>query len=170
MMKGGFGIARLEAEGVEVAAAAVVNCIGDVVNDDGSVLAGAYAQSGEWMVERDPLRRYPRQEPPVLGTSTTLVVVATTASLNRVGCHRLAQRVHDGIALAVRPVHTTHDGDAAFVLATGIDALRLGSLTSAREARTFDMLGNMAVSATAEAIRNAVRHAVSVPGVRGLAG
>lgn len=159
VMKGGFGLATINEGELEVCAAAVVNCIGDVLNEDGSVLAGARAKDGDWLVKRDPFRRFPERAPANLGTNTTLIVVATNASMNKIGANRLAQRAHDGLAMAVRPAHTTHDGDTAFALATGA----AGDVP-------FDAVANIAVEAVAEAIRNAVRHAATVQDVVGLAG
>jgi L-aminopeptidase/D-esterase-like protein len=60
------------------------------------------------------------------------------------------------MAIAVRPVHTTHDGDTAFALSTGqIDA-------------PFDIVANAAVLMVAEAIRSGVRNAATVAGIPGL--
>jgi L-aminopeptidase/D-esterase-like protein len=165
MMKGGFGTAASSIElqdggeaRLQVAAAAVTNCVGDVLNADGSVLAGARSPSGGWLVEQDPLRRFPDRPPAAVGTNTTLMVVATNARLTKVQANRLAQRAHDGLAVAVRPAHTTHDGDTAFALASGgVEA-------------PFDLVANAAAEMVAEAIRNSVRAAASVGGVPGLAG
>jgi L-aminopeptidase/D-esterase-like protein len=85
-----------------------------------------------------------------------LAVVATNAGLSKVEAHRLAQRAHDGLAIAIHPVHTTHDGDTTFALSTG------------RVEASFDLVGNMGVTAVAEAIRNAVRHAATVAAIPGL--
>lgn len=163
MMKGGFGLAHVMVDEVEIAAAAVVNAIGDILEVDGTVLAGARSQDGGWLVAQDPYRRFPDLPPAgsglAAGTNTTLVVVATNAPLNKIGCNRLAQRAHDALGIAIRPAHTTHDGDTVFALATG----RL-------DVAPFDLIANVAVEVVAEAIRNAVRHAHSVDGVLGLAG
>lgn len=157
LMKGGFGLARLVFEDVVVCAAAVVNAVGDVVNDDGTVLAGARGKDGRWAVEDDPLRRFPALPPAAL-SNTTLVVIAANTRLNKLEANRLAQRGHDGLAIAVRPAHTTHDGDTVFALATGV-----------LEEPRYDLVAEMAVEATVEAIRNSVRHAASVGQVPGLA-
>ena len=157
MMKGGFGLAADVFDGVTVAAAAVVNAVGDVVDEDGSVLAGSRHPEGGWRADRDAYRRFPQGPPPAL-TNTTLVVVATDGLLDRVQAHRLAQRAHDGLAIAIRPVHTTHDGDTAFALATG------------RLAADFDLVANVAVVLVAAAIRSAVRHAATLDEIPGLAG
>lgn len=158
MMKSGFGLAGLSDGDLVVTAAAVVNAVGDVTNEDGTVLAGARAEGGGWLVDQDPLRRVPDGPPVQPGANTTLVVVATNAALSKVEAHRLAQRAHDGLAIAIHPVHTTHDGDTAFALSTG------------RVEADFDLAANMGVTAVAEAIRNAARHAATIDTVPGLAG
>ena len=53
------------------------------------------------------------------GQNTTIGVIATDAKLTKTQAHRLAMLAHDGYAMAIRPVHTMHDGDTAFSLATG---------------------------------------------------
>lgn len=157
IMKGGFGLAGETIDGVVISTAAVTNAVGDVVNADGSVLAGARQKNGPWLVEQNPYRIFRGGPPTQIGTNTTLVVVATNARLTKVEANRLAQRAHDGMAIAIRPAHTTHDGDTAFALATGeVDA-------------NFDMVANVAVEMVAAAIRNGSRYAESVGPVLGLA-
>ncbi len=167
IMKGGFGAASLslptrDEQGEEselvVAACAVTNSVGDVVAADGSVLAGARAPGGGWLVADDPLRRFPDRPPTLPGTNTTLVVIATNARLTKGETNRLAQRGHDGLAIAVRPAHTFHDGDTCFALASG------------QVPAPYDLVANAAVEVVAEAIRDSVREAASVAGVPGLAG
>ncbi len=162
IMKGGFGLAEMShsSSGVSVLAAAVTNPVGDVVNADGSVLAGAYDEDGGWAAEKNPLRfidpaQFERPLP-TEGTNTTLMVVATNAKLTRPQATRLAQRVHDGMAITVRPAHTRHDGDIAFALSVGeVEAPE-------------NLVGNMAVATIGEALRNSVCEAKTVQGVRGL--
>jgi L-aminopeptidase/D-esterase-like protein len=157
MMKGGFGLSSVEIDGLVVGAGVVVNAVGDVVNEDGTVLAGARHENGEWLVKENPYRQFPSLPQTPVGTNTTLGVVFTNATLNKVEANRLAQRAHDGFAIAIRPVHTTHDGDTAFALATSqIEA-------------SFDFVANVAVYMVAEAIRNAVRQAKTVNAIPGLA-
>ena len=157
IMKGGFGLASIQIDELVVGAGAVVNAIGDVVNEDGTVLAGARGADGRWLVAENPYRQFPSLPQTPVGTNTTLVVVFTNAKLSKVEAHRLAQRAHDGFAIAIRPVHTTHDGDTAYALAT-----------SQVEA-PFDKVANVAVQLVTEAIRNGVRQATSVGLLPGLA-
>jgi L-aminopeptidase/D-esterase-like protein len=158
MMKGGFGLAGVQLDDLFVGAAVVVNAIGDVLNKDGSVLAGAHDEDGAWRVDRYPLRYAPFAPPPQMGTNTTLAVVMTNAKMSKVDAFRLAQRAHDGLAIAIRPVHMTHEGDTAFALAT--DQVNA----------PFEMVATAAAEMVAEAIRNAVRHARSLGTIPGLAG
>jgi putative pantetheine hydrolase len=51
--------------------------------------------------------------------NTTIGVVATDAVLTKAQCARLAASGQDGLARAIRPVHTFVDGDTVFALATG---------------------------------------------------
>ena len=91
-----------------------------------------------------------------LGTNTTLVAVVTNAKMTQVEANRLAQRAHDGLAIAVRPAHMTHEGDTAFALTTDVvDA-------------PFELVASAAVEVVAEAIRNAVRESESVGPIPGL--
>ncbi len=163
MMKGGFGLSEISHSqyGVTVMAAVVNNAVGDVLNSNSTILAGAYDEDGSWLAVEHPYRFIdPAQlpTPPGLGTNTTLVVVGTNAKLTRPEATRLAQRAHDGLAVAIRPSHTRHDGDTAFALSVGeVEAPE-------------NLVGNMAVEAVAEALRNSVRYAATMEGVRGLAG
>jgi L-aminopeptidase/D-esterase-like protein len=156
-MKGGVGSASESAADLIVGALAVVNAVGDVVDTSGKVLAGARSESGAFFGEVDRHRVLARGK--VLEeTNTTLVVVATNAALTKVELHRVAQRMHDGMARAIVPVHTSYDGDVSFALSCGS--------TKA----DFDLIAELAAFTSAEAIRRAVRMAKSVPGAPGLAG
>jgi L-aminopeptidase/D-esterase-like protein len=157
VMKGGFGYAVMAIGELEVAAGVVVNAIGDVVEADGSVLAGA-RRPGGWLVDEDPLRRFPDRPPANVGTNTTLAVIMTNAVMDKTAANRLARRGHDGLAIAVRPIHTTHDGDAVFALTSGVVEA------------PFDLVGNATVEVIVQAIRNAVRYATDAGDIPGLAG
>ena len=57
------------------------------------------------------------------GTNTSIGVVAVSADLTVAEAQRVAMMAQDGLARAIRPIHTPFDGDALFVLATGETAL-----------------------------------------------
>ncbi len=140
---GGLGQAARTVDDATVAALAVVNAVGDVVDDDGTVLAGSTTPDAQPFPDLDPFSAEP---------NTTLVVVATDAALTKAECHLLAQSGHHGIARAIHPSHTRHDGDLVVALATGTAAANL------------DRLRVATVEVVADAVRDAVRE---TRGVRG---
>lgn len=144
---GGLGIAGYSDGDLRVAALAVVNAAGDVVGADGEVVAGSRAPDGA-----PPFPTPYGQAPDAVG-NTTLVVVATNASLTKPECLLVSQSAHDGFARAVSPAHTRGDGDLAITLATG--TLATGTLPGAGAA--VDLVRLHAADVVAEAIRDAVR-------------
>jgi L-aminopeptidase/D-esterase-like protein len=151
--KGGFGRAHtVTAQGATIAAWAAVNPVGDVMAEDGTVLAGM-RRGGSFC----RVARFLADDPdPELdwGQATTLVVVATDAKLPKRETWRLAQAGHNGIAHAISPCATGLDGDTAFAVATG----RV-------EVRSALALEAVAAEVTAAAIRDAVRQASGLHGI-----
>ncbi|MFC8304664.1 P1 family peptidase [Specibacter sp. NPDC057265] len=62
--------------------------------------------------------------PSSAGLNTTLVVVATNATLSVAQAKRTATAAHAGMARALNPVHTLADGDTIFTLATNAEELQ----------------------------------------------
>jgi L-aminopeptidase/D-esterase-like protein len=120
-----------------VGAIFVVNAVGEVLDADGTVLAGPRLAPGE---RREDLVQ--RLQP---GTTTTIGVVATNAKFTKPEARRLASVAHDALDHAIRPAHTLFDGDTVFTLATGgVDA-------------TFERVAELVAPAVTEAVRRAVR-------------
>jgi len=144
-MKGGVAMASVRiAGGVVVSAFSVVNALGDVIEDDGSIIAGAREQ-GEFVRSEEHLLSM-TEAPTFVGLeSTTISVVLTNAQLDKVGCHLVARAGHDGLARAVSPVHTAVEGECVFVLATG-----------EKPSNSFQV-GVAAARAVAASIRRAVK-------------
>lgn len=97
--------------GVQIAALAVSNAVGNLIDPDtGAMLAGVPGTLGLGAAEGFAA---------MPGTNTTLVVVATNACLSKAEAQALSQSAHIGIARVTRPSHTVFDGDSTFVLSTG---------------------------------------------------
>jgi len=153
--KGGLGAASLRVHGgVTVAALAVVNAFGDVLDEEGRVLAGAW-DTGRGFVgaAREAVVAPPVHPRLAAPTSTTLVAVVTDARLTKAEAAQVARMAHAGVCRAVSPVNTPFDGDAVFCLATGA---RSGALFAC---------GVAAAEAAAAAVREGVRRATSLRGV-----
>lgn len=69
------------------------------------------------------------------GRHTTLVVVATDATLTKAQCTKLASVAHGGMVRSLNPVHTLFDGDVVFGVSTGDgvapDLLRFNEILTA---------------------------------------
>ena len=50
--------------------------------------------------------------------NTTIAVVACNVALDKGELQRLAIMAQDGLARAIRPIHTPFDGDTVFAMAT----------------------------------------------------
>jgi putative pantetheine hydrolase len=124
-LKGGVGTASIRlGGGVVVAALVVANAYGSPCAPGGGALLGAHLVTEEALRPRPPVEAPPSPGEPGrpeagAGFHTTLAVVATNARLNHAQLTRMASTGHDGLARAVRPVHTLLDGDTVFALATG---------------------------------------------------
>lgn len=89
-----------------VSALVAVNAFGEVGADPAAVVAGS---TDDAFVRDTPGWR----------ENTTIGLVVTNADLTKTSCHLVAQSAHDGLARAVSPTHTSADGDAFVVAATG---------------------------------------------------
>lgn len=121
-LAGGVGTASaVLPTGATVAALAVVNAAGSVLDPRGALLAGArYGLPGEFDHVRGPAADEVDAWRPdkVTSFNTTIGVVATDVSLSKAQCGKLAGVAHDGLARAIRPAHTMVDGDTVFAMAT----------------------------------------------------
>jgi L-aminopeptidase/D-esterase-like protein len=152
--KSGVGSALIEIdEELKVGALFVVNAVGDVIDEQGNILAGAH-QEGQFVNSMNVVRSLARMQRPPQSSNTVIGVVATNAELNKEETNKIAQMAHDGLARAVRPAHTMFDGDTIFALATG----------KAGQANV-SVIGAFAAEAAATAIRRAAQMATSLAGL-----
>ncbi|MDP9038095.1 MAG: P1 family peptidase [Acidobacteriota bacterium] len=126
-MKCGIGSAsvRVGSTGIVVAALAVVNAVGDVIDPvSGTIVAGARRGAGKGL--RNSMAAMLAGDRVLLqtGANTTLGVVATNARFSKTEMTKVAQMAHDGYARAINPVHTMADGDTVFALSTGTAAVQ----------------------------------------------
>lgn len=129
---GGQGaVTLITPDGLRVAALAVVNAVGVVLDEVGRPLAGGRSADGTPL---DPLAPLAADARALGGGHTTLAAVVTDASLDKASLARVARMAQAGMARAIEPVHTLWDGDAVFALATGAgksaDPSRVGALAA----------------------------------------
>jgi L-aminopeptidase/D-esterase-like protein len=164
--KGGIGSASAQsADGVVVGALAAVNAAGSVLVDAGPWFwAAPFERNGEFGGHGLP-PKFPAEalEPLTKGgtrESTTLVVVATDATLTKAQAKRLAVMAQSGLSRAIYPVHSPLDGDVVFAASTGRHALAY----SQEDAQLgLTRLGTLAANVVARAIARGIFEATTLP-------
>ena len=158
--RGGVGSAATTlSDGTTVAALAVANSFGDVIEADGTPLGAPRGERDELVRTADVLPTMPhlpefRDLARHATGNTTLVCVCTNASIDKRTCAIVARMASAGVARAVDPTFTPIDGDVVFCVASGSDSPRAPGLAASW---TITVLGAAAASVTADAIRDAVR-------------
>ncbi len=160
-LQGGVGTASVTLpDGIVVGALAVVNAAGQVI-DPSTGLPRYY--------ENMNLRRPPAAQrralvdatrAPATPLNTTIGVVATSAALTKPECRKMAGVAHDGLARAIRPVHSMFDGDTIFCLSTGEHTLAVGNSAALRLPDTRPGIVNTLLAAAADCFALACSRAV----------
>lgn len=159
-MKSGFGSYAVQAGPLRVGALVAVNALGDVVDpDSGRPLAGLLNAARDGLCSScaalwADASRLPQATPPAPGQNTTLGVIVTNARLPKAQLIKVAGMAHNGYARAIRPVHTSMDGDSIY-------ALSLGRVES-----HMDLVGTLAAHVMAKAIVRAVQQAKPAYGLK----
>lgn len=164
-LKGGLGSASAVAEdGLQVGAVVAANPVGSVVvPGEATFWAWALEQENELGGQRPPRLERPlpldEEVKGLPGANTTIGVAATNAALSPAQARQVAVMAQDGLARAIRPVHTPFDGDTLFVLATG--TWPLSGPAPGQVAR----VGSLAADCVARAVARGVFLADSLGGV-----
>jgi L-aminopeptidase/D-esterase-like protein len=147
-MRGGIGYSLVESNGIQVLAYALVNSLGDIVDAQGKIIAGAVKEDGKFAHLEESLRRGLSSHLDAPLPNTTLIALFTNASFDKSELTRLAKTAACGMARAIRPAFTKYDGDALFFVSMGnkpADEL---------------LVSTLAIHATEQAIRHAVKDSV----------
>lgn len=149
-MKGGIGSYSIKLDnGLIVSALIAVNAFGDVY-EDGKVIAGVLNEDKTKILNSYELMKKGINKGDFNIDNTTIGVVATNAKLDKAGCKKVSQMAHNGYAKSIFPIHTPHDGDTIFTMATG-------------EIETdITLLGSLATEVVQKSVINAIKNANSV--------
>ena len=124
-------------------AVVAVNAMGDVYDGE-RIIAGAKGKDG--FIDTQKVLANGEVAKLITGANTTIGCILTDANIDKVGANKLASISHNGLARAIRPVHTDYDGDTMFCMASGKKPLV-----------NIAILQSAAVEATVKAIVNAVK-------------
>lgn len=148
-MKSGIGSYAVQVGNLQVGAVVAVNAVGDVYDyENGRKIAGLLAADGKTFLNSElaALQAIEAQAEKFVG-NTTLGVILTNARLDKAHLCKIAGMAHDGYARAIRPVHTSMDGDSIY-------AVSLGDVPA-----DMDVVGTLAARVMAKAIVRAVQAA-----------
>lgn len=147
-MPGGIGSHAVQVGQLKVGAVAVVNALGDIYDHiTGRKLAGLHDPKTGSPIDSDHVLYNLKcpQDNKFTG-NTTLSVVFTNGQFDKTTLCKIAGMAHNGYARAIRPVHTSADGDSIYTVSTG------------NVVADKDMVGELATYVVAEAIKAAVTH------------
>ena len=162
-MKAGLGSARIDlADGAMVCALSVVNAMGNIVGEDGSIIAGNRDGKGGFKTFRDTVEF-------VTGNNnTTISIIGTNAKLrNREDYRRIAAMAAQGQVRAIQPINLSLDGDTVFVFSTETVTQPLNTNKKLFETEDWpgfsaDIIGNVAADAVRESIYDAAKQAETI--------
>lgn len=148
---GGQGGAFEAIGSLKVAVFTVVNSIGAVIDEDGSVLRGFMdLETGRRMHLHEIVEQYPDEVGAEAGTAsggnTTVSAVVVNQRLTAYELRQLARQVHAAMARVIQPFHTIRDGDIMFAVSAGDDPPSLNLVA----------IGEIASSLAIKAVRAAV--------------
>lgn len=119
-MKSGFGWYALETGPIKVGALVAVNALGDVYDENGMMFAGLMnSQQNGLSNTLEEIIGDASNSHDIFTGNTTLGVIVTNVALSKNQLTKIAGMAHNGYARAIRPVHTTADGDSIYATSTG---------------------------------------------------
>lgn len=154
-MKTGVGTFAVQVGDVKVGAIVILNALGDIFDiDTGRQIAGMRTENGKGLRSSEAeLWKDAGQQRDLFTGNTTIGAVLTNGAFSKAELGKIASMTHNGYARAIRPVHTTADGDSIY-------ALSVGQVTS-----DLNAVGSLAAYAMGKAIARAAENAVSMFGL-----
>lgn len=148
--KSGIGCwSETTANGITVGAIIAVNAFGDVY-ENGEIIAGTTNVEKTEFINTEECILKMDATPAFHGQNTTIGIIATNAKLTKAEAKKIAGMGHDGLARAIRPIHTTLDGDTLFCMSTEEISL---------DTSPVDLVGIMAARVVEQAIIRAIKAA-----------
>ena len=151
--KAGLGSGMIQgADGVLMGALVVANPFGDVLDEQGRIIAGSRDDNG-FLNMQDAITKGEVRGRFGAPGNTTLCVLVTDACMDKVMAMQVARMAGQGLARHISPFNTPFDGDMVFCLCVG-----------EKPAHPLH-LGVIAAQAASSALLNAVRHARGMGGI-----
>lgn len=163
-MKAGVGNARVDlGNEIIICALSVVNALGNVINPDGTILAGNRDENKKFKMFEDTTDFVTQEK-----ANTTITIVGLNVDLhNNENYERIAHIASHGQIRPINPVHTSIDGDTIFVFSNKEIKKPLNKNGKFFEGSswpkfTVDIIGQAAAKAVQESIYDACKQAETV--------
>jgi len=159
--KGGCGTtARQLPNDVVVGVLVVTNPLGNIYDPEtGKTIAGVRGPKGTFLEFDEIIADF--LIGPTPRSNTTIGIVATNVDLSHEQLIKVAQMAHDGLAMSIRPVHTSTDGDTIFAASTA----RIRGMRELE--RIVDIIGYVGAQCVARAVVKSVKAAHSMSDIPG---
>lgn len=154
-IKTGIGSYAVSIGECKIGAIVAVNSLGDVYDwKTGKYIAGLLSEDKKSFIPTEELmiKSVDVIDNKFTG-NTTIGAIITNAAFTKSQLCKIASMAHNGFARAIRPVHTSADGDSIF-------ALSVGNIKA-----DMDIVGTVAANVMSEAILNAVRNSETAFGI-----
>ena len=158
--KGGCGTQAIELPNrIVVGALVITNAVGNIYDpQSGKTIAGVRRPDGGFFEFEEIMGEY-LHDTDTAPHNTTIGIVATNVDLSHEQLIKVAQLGHDGLAMSIRPVHMSTDGDTMFAASTA----KIGGMRE-RE-RIVDIIGYTGAKCVASAVVRSVRAARTLSNV-----
>lgn len=145
-MKSGIGSFAVQVGDLKIGALVAVNSLGDVFDwKTGKKIAGLLTDDKKGFRDSvEVMSGSIEVKDNKYADNTTLAVILTNAKFIKPQLCKIAGMAHDGMARAIRPIHTGADGDSVY-------AVSLGDVMADQ-----DLVGTLAADVLSEAIKRAV--------------
>lgn len=155
-MKSGLGCYAVQIGDLKVGAIVAVNALGDVYDHKtNKKLAGLMnrEKTGFLDTEEEFYRHYEGMNNLFTG-NTTIGAIITNAKFSKTEMTKVAAMAQNGFARAIKPVHTTADGDSIYAMSVG------------EVKADINVVGTLSATVMAEAIKKAVLSTESIYGLK----
>ena len=154
-VKSGIGSYAVSIGELKIGAIVAVNALGDIYDwKNGKQVAGLLSEDKKHFISTEELMVHNIDviENKFTG-NTTIGAIITNAAFTKSQLCKIAAMTHNGFARAIRPVHTSADGDSIYALSAG------------KIAADMDIVGSVAANVMSEAILRAVNASKSAFGI-----
>lgn len=148
-MPSGLGSYAVQIDDLQIGALVVVNALGDVYDmDTGRMIAGLRSEDLSSLCSTEQqMQQMHCGISNLFSGNTTLCVVACNARFDKTQMNKIAAMAQNGLARAIRPVHTMADGDSVYAVSTG------------NQKADINVVGTLAAQVVGRAINQAVKSA-----------